>query len=199
MRVAVVRTRSDVDQKFETLAATNGSFTIPGIPHGEFDVALENIPANTYVKSIRFFGQPEDVLMRNMRIATLDTSSRLDIVLGPAMATVEGVVSDAKGRPAAGAQVVLIPEARLRHRTDRYIAAYADASGNFQMKSIPPGQYTAYAFEQLEPGAYFAFAYDPRVNELFGNRGQPVTIAEAGSTTLQLKAIAASETAGGFQ
>ncbi len=199
LRIKLFRTQLEVNQLFETRTSAAGSFVIPGLGHGSFDLTIDGLQSNTYIKSIRFFGQGADALYVPMQIATLDTSSVVDVVLGSTASIVEGGVADNAGKPAAGAQVVLVPEARLRHRTDRYLTSFSDAAGTFQLPSVPPGAYTAFAFEHIETGAYFAFAYDARVNQLFGNRGVPVTVTESGRTTLQLKMISAADTAGGFQ
>jgi hypothetical protein len=66
------------------------------------------------------------------------------------------------------------------------------------MSGVPPGQYLAFAFEQIEPGAYYAFAYDPLVDLRFANRGLSANVNDVQTTTLELKLIPAAETAGGL-
>jgi hypothetical protein len=100
--------------------------------------------------------------------------NELQIEFGEAAPNIEGHVEKGS-QPAAGAQIVLVPEQRFRSRPDRFFVAFADANGDFELTRPAPGRYTAYAFEQLEPGAYFAFAYNSSLDLRFINRGLTVT------------------------
>ena len=103
------------------------------------------------------------------------------------------------GDPAAGIQVVLIPEPLLRRRPDRYITGLTGETGDLRLTAIPPGGYMAYAFEQIETGAYYALAYNPAAANRFRDRAVSVTVGEGGSKAIQLNVIPAAETAGGLQ
>lgn len=194
MRVKLIRTSREVDQEIDAVTTGDGGFMLSNVGTGEYDILLEPLPPNFYIKSIVHVGR--QLLGSPIRIS--DVFGQLQIFLGRAFAVVEGQV-DKAGQPVAGAEVVLVPEVRLRRRPERYIVGFTDAMGSYQLSAVPPGRYTAYAFEELEPGAYYAFAYDSSVNLRFGSRGIPITIDDAGTTKLQLKAVAAAETAGGFQ
>ena len=192
MRVNVVRSSVEVHQTLQSPVRADGTFALAGIGPGEYDILVERLPPGAYVKSINLGGL--NALAGQVRFIPFQP---LQIVLGLDAGTVGGRVTTASD-PAAGAQVVLIPDSRLRRRTDRYIAAFTDAAGNFQLSAIPPGRYTAYAFEQIEPGMYYAFAYSAEVNTRFADRGIPVNVGEK-TTTIELKAIPAIETAGGLR
>jgi hypothetical protein len=64
------------------------------------------------------------------------------------------------------------------------------------LTAIPPGTYTAYAFERIADGAYYALAYSPLADSRFRDRGVPVTVGERGTKEIQLTVIPASDTAG---
>ncbi len=67
------------------------------------------------------------------------------------------------------------------------------------MNAVPPGRYTAYAFEEMEAGAYYALASTPGVEARFRDRQVSVTIGENGAKAVELRVIPAAETAGGFR
>ena len=196
VQLSLLRSSSQIDQRFNARLSADGTFTIADVGQGEYDVLVESLPATLYIKSIQY-GRRE-IPAGRLRIGN-DPNARLDIALGVSSGVVGGHVMDRAGFPAAGTQVVLVPEQAYRLRPDRYIAGYTDAMGNFQLTSVPPGRYTAFAFERIEPYSYYAFAYDPRVESRFGDRGEPVTIGETGDRMLELKLVPASETAGGLQ
>jgi hypothetical protein len=194
-KINLVRTSPEVDLRVQTATAADGSFTLFGVGQGEYDVSVEPLLPGSYVRSIRYGGR--DVLAGGMRVG-LDPNASLEIVLSSAGAAIQGRVVNRMGDPASGARVVLVPERRYRRRADRYIVGFTDAAGSFQMSGVPPGQYLAFAFEQIEPGAYYAFAYDPLVDLRFANRGLSANVNDVQTTTLELKLIPAAETAGGL-
>ena len=195
LKVKLVRRTTEIEQRIESrVDIQSGAFALSEVGQGEYDVLVEPLPPATYVKSISHGGR--DILLGGF--APIETNQQMQIVLSAAFATVEGHV-DKAGRDLGGAQVVLVPEPRLRRRADRYITGSTDARGNFQITNVPPGQYTAYAFEDIEPGAYFAFAYSASANARFAEYGMPVNTGQLGGTKLQLKGIPAAEAAGGLQ
>jgi hypothetical protein len=122
----------------------------------------------------------------------------LQIVLGTATDNLQVTVQK-DGNPAAGAFVALIPLPPLRHRADRYITGSTDANGSLILNAVPPGRYTAYAFEEMEAGAYYALGSTPGSDVRFGDRGVSLTIGENGAKAIQLRLIPAAVTAGGFR
>jgi hypothetical protein len=200
MRVSLIRSDSEIEQRFDGFTAADGTFTIPEVGRGEYDVYIERLPAGSHIRSVRWGGG--DVLATGLRLGfliTRDGIPRLDITTSSAGAMVEGRVTDRAGEPAGGIQVVLVPDDNFRRRADRYILGYTDVAGSFQLDGAPPGRYTAYAFEQLEPGAYYAFGYNSQLSRRFADRAAPVNLNDAKSTSIELKAIPAAETTGGFR
>ena len=196
VKIGLVRRSREIEQRIEVFAGGDGAFTLPDVGPGEYDVLVERVPSGTYTRSIRYGGR--DVLSDAVRIG-IDPNDSLDVSLSPMTGTVEGHVSERVDVPSPGVQVVLVPEMRLRRRPDRYIVGLTDVSGNFQLTGVPPGQYTAFAFEQIEPEAYYAFAYDPSVSARFADRAASVNLNQGNVTRLELKAIPSAETAGGFR
>jgi len=193
LRVVATRSSIEVDQKIKTITNSNGSFTLQQIGPGNYDISVEDLPPDMYIRSMTLAGR--NVLAGR---ATFMAFQQLQIVLAAAAAGVEGVVRR-RGDAAGSTQVVLVPEPMLRRRTDRYITGYSDTEGKFQLNAVPPGRYTAYAFERIEPGAYYAFAYSTDVNNRFADRGVPLTVGEDGKSAIELNVIPAAETAGGLR
>ncbi len=196
VKIGLVRRSREIEQRIEVFAGGDGAFTLPDVGPGEYDVLVERVPSGTYTRSIRYGGR--DVLYDAVRIG-IDPNASLDVSLSPMTGTVEGHVSERVDVPSPGVQVVLVPEMRLRRRPDRYIVGLTDVSGNFQLTGVPPGQYTAFAFEQIEPEAYYAFAYDPSVSPRFADRAASVNVNQGNVTRLELKSVPSMETAGGFR
>jgi hypothetical protein len=126
---------------------------------------------------------------------------RLDILISRSDIVAEGTVVDRAGQPVPGAEVVLVPPQGFarRSREDRYLNSTADAVGNFRITGVPPGTYTAFAFEEIEPGAYFVFASDSRLLNNYAPKGQVLDMEQAGRPQLRLTAVPASETSGGIR
>ena len=64
-----------------------------------------------------------------------------------------------------------------------------EQSGRFSMKSVVPGDYKAFAFEEVGRGAYL----NPDFLQAFEDRGQTVHLAEGDSVNVRLEEIPASE------
>ncbi len=192
LKVKLVRSTTEFDQEIETFPGADGTFTLePVVPRAEYDVAVEPLPPGTYVKSISFGGR--NILGGKSRFVP---NSPLRIVL--AAATDELSVHVTNGsEPSAGIQVVLVPGPSLRRRADRYITGFTSESGDLLLTAVPSGEYTAYAFEQIEPGAYYALAYNPAAETRLRDRSVSVTVGE--TKAIQLIVISAEETAGGLQ
>lgn len=78
----------------------------------------------------------------------------VEVVLGEGVARITGSVIDARGEPAPGAQIVLVPQERWRTDLVDRSPAIADQYGRFALENIPPGNYTLFAWaatEEIEP------------------------------------------------
>ncbi|HET9942230.1 MAG TPA: carboxypeptidase-like regulatory domain-containing protein, partial [Terriglobia bacterium] len=195
-RVRLSRSSSDVEQNIEALVNADGSFSMPGVGPGDYDVSIQPLPERTFVRAITY--RALDSLFTPISINSAIPGT-LDIQLGQSTGTAEGIVVDRAGSPVPGAEVVLVPrEARSRRRADRYLIAMADAGGNFRINGIPPVDYTLLAFEEIESQAYFALAYDLALFNRYTAGGQPLN---PGGTNNQLRVIALpeAETAGGLR
>jgi hypothetical protein len=196
LRVVLARSSGEITQRLQGLVQRNGTFTIPNVGPGLFDVYVDPLPEKTFVKTIQYAGAD------GLRMAIpfqQGFRTTLDIQLSSQSVSTEGVAVDAVGRPVPAAEIVLVPEI-YRNREDRYLRVAADPAGNFALTGVPPGRYTLFAFEDIEPGAYYAFSYTTSLLERYAARGQRLDLGE-GSHRQDLKSvvITASETRGGLR
>ena len=91
---------------------------------------------------------------------------------------------------APGASVVLVPDGKGRGQPNEYRQAVTDLTGRFAMRSVPPGDYTLFAWEQIDRGAYF----DPEFLARYEDRGKAVHVEEGGHVSMKLEVIPAAET-----
>ncbi len=190
IHITLIRSSAEFDEETEVLTAANGDFGFENVaPLAEYDVALDQLPPGTYVKSI--YSGSSSLLEGKSRF---QNNAGIRIVLASAPDTLDVRVAKASG--AAGVQVVLIPEANLRRRADRYITGFTDESGSLRLTAVPPGNYTAYAFEHLESGAYYVLGYNRTLAEKLKDRSMSIVIGENGNKSIQLSVIPATETAG---
>jgi hypothetical protein len=124
---------------------------------------------NLYLKSAQYGGS--DVLTSGLHIDG-PPSGVLDLVMADGAGTLSGSVIDEKRLPLPGMTVVLVPEPRLRGRSDLYKTALTDRLGKFEISGIPPGQYKAFSWEAVGQGSW----QYPDFIELYEDRGQPVRI-----------------------
>lgn len=154
----------------------DGAFAFHGAFAETYHLSISNTPDGTYLKSVRFN-------QREIPGADLDLTSgiggTLDIVLSPNPATLTGTVRDENGKPAAGAHVHLFLGDDFKR------SATADQNGRFQFSSLAPGDYRAFAFEEIENG--LSSERDFRKN--LESRAGSVTLAEKSHDNLDLQLI----------
>jgi hypothetical protein len=106
-------------------------------------------------------------------------------VIGANAGRIEGAVVNARLEPLSNRTVVLVPDVRLRQRSDLYKIVSTDRAGRFRMQGVAPGDYKLFAWEDVETGAW----QDPDFMRAYENRGSPVQIREGASENLQLTVI----------
>jgi hypothetical protein len=174
----------------------DGTFLIDDVMPGQYKVGVcvafvtnpSGCPRGTpdfYLKSAQF--DSNDVLNEPLQF-TGAAPTPLDIVLSPKPAEIEGTVMNGKQQPAAGVQVVLIPD-QDRGRYDLYKVAPSDSAGHFTIRGITPGAYKVFAWEALEENAFF----DSNVMEQFDPLGKPVQLSESDKVTIEVKLIPAGK------
>jgi hypothetical protein len=165
-------------------STSDGSFSLNGVPPGDYAVVVTGLPEESYVESIHL--GVRDVLREGLHVDG-PVKGQLDIVLGGRGGVVEGRVVSLQRQPAAGATVVAIPDAGLRGRHDRFKVTVSDDQGRFELKGLAPGSYDVLAWEDVEPGAWLVT--DAILDDLAF--GRPVYVPQGGRMTVDVTLIPA--------
>jgi hypothetical protein len=196
LRVRLTRNLPEISQDFESIVAADGTFVIPGLGPGSYDVSVLRAPDNVFIRSITY--GPFESLFTPIEINSATPVRQLNIDLAQSNATAAGVVVDRVGQPVPGAEVVLVPKGS-RRRADRYRSVTADAGGNFRITGVPLGmEYAVLAFEDIDPQAYFVFSYDDAAFNRY-TLAAPILPSTISNLELRLVAIPAEQTAGGIR
>jgi Carboxypeptidase regulatory-like domain len=165
------------------IVASDGSFEWKGVAPGNYFVELAGHGGSDwYVKSVLASGRD----VTDSGISVNGGAVVLDVTASANGGIVEGVAVNAKGDPVANAEIVAVPEARLRGRDDRYRKAVSDQSGRFTLRAIPPGEYTIFAWESLDGEAYL----NPDFLKNYEGQGSALHISEGEHKSVQAVVIA---------
>ena len=89
---------------------------------------------------------------------------------------------------------MLVPQEKERLQQQQYYKTVTtDQNGSYTLKSLSPGEYKAFAWEDLEPAAYM----DPDFMKPLESKGEAVTIRESDHKSLSLTMIPADTPAPG--
>jgi hypothetical protein len=151
-----------------------------------YTISFTGMPEGFYVKSAR--SSNVDVLAGGLEVSGA-SPAHLDVVLSPNAGKVTGTVLDPNTEKAAPMMmVVLIPqEKERRDREAFYQTATSDLSGQFTFKSVVPGEYRVYAWEDVEYSAWM----DPDFMKPVESRGEAVSVSEGGRHAVQVNLISA--------
>src|SRR5262249_25547553 len=134
------------------------------------------------IRSITAEGR--DILADGLTIAGPGTVP-VEITVADDGGTVSGTVTGKDDKPSAGAIVVLVPEAKLRRRRDLYQGAATDQYGRFEVAGIAPGEYRAFAWEDVEPGIW----HDADFLKTVESKGERITVRASERGSVQLKVV----------
>lgn len=155
----------------------DGSFTFRDVPDGEYRVGLLPLPDGFYVRGGREAGATVVVSHGHAPLVEL----RLD----PNAGRVQGVAYKDKDNnvTAPSCMVVLVPDATKRSDPDSYRVTTADRAGKFMLGSVPPGDYSLFAFEQIDRDAYM----DPEFLQRNEGEGKSVHVEEGSNRSFDLQ------------
>jgi hypothetical protein len=163
----------------------DGTFIFREVPEGSYRIDFHPIPAGFYLKS----SGAADMLETSITVGRGHSPPPVELVLSPGAARIDGTVaSDEQSAP--GASVVLVPDGKQRGQPTYYRQAVTDQLGRFAMRNVTPGDYTLFAWEQIERGAYM----DPEFLAQYEDRGKAVHVEDGGHLSVQLDVIPATET-----
>jgi hypothetical protein len=186
-----------------TRVSPDGTFVLAGAIAGNYRVyappllspnnpallgGLPPAPAgleNSYIKSIRVGGA--DVLDSGVRLVPVEGLT-MEIVIGTNAGILEGQVTR-DGKPAADVTVGMLPNiASARgYRTDMHRTILTDASGHFQLRGLPPGDYKIFAWEDADKDAIMDLDFVRSYEE----KGTRLEIADGEKKNIELSVIPA--------
>jgi hypothetical protein len=195
LHVKLRRSTTEFDQTIDARVNDDGTFKLEHVSlYPEYDIAVEQLPEGTYVKNVNplalglLRGKGRVVADQKLQISAATATCALDVHVTK------------RGSSAPGAKVVLLPEPAMRRRADRYFMGRTDESGSLHLPAVPPGTYTVYAFEQIEPDGHYALAYSATAEDRLRVHSRVVIITEVDrKKPVELIIIPAEDTAGGLQ
>jgi hypothetical protein len=140
------------------------------------------LPATAYLADIR---QGSSSVYDDGLVVGSERLTPVDVVVSTNAGSLEGNVSGAGDKPAAGNAVVLVPAENRRQNSALYTIVRSDAQGHFTMTRLAPGRYTLYAWENVPYGAY----QNAEFMSKYEGRGTSVVIEAGARATLNLKSI----------
>jgi carboxypeptidase family protein len=160
----------------------DGSFTINNVVAGQYELRVQGLSEDFYVKSARL--GDKDILDSGID-ASRGAAGSLEISISSLGGQIEGIVLNSEEQPVTGAAVVLVPDTSRRRQSRLYKEVTTDQYGRFHILSIAAGDYKLFAWDDVETGAY----EDPEFLKSFEELGESLTIREGSRESKQLKLI----------
>jgi len=162
-------------------AAYGGAGTIRLAP-GDYWIRAAQHPESVYVQSVRLGNI--DVLNDGLHLDS-SVEAPLEIVVAADMGTLDGVVGNALQHPEPNVVVALVPAREQRRRIDLYQSVRSDQEGHFHFEYVPPGDYSVFSWEDVEPTAWM----NSNFMRDYEGLGKPVHIDAGSRQTIQVEAI----------
>jgi len=174
---------ANAGQDWDDRVAEDGAFKMDNLLPGRYGIGVVGLPDGYYTKSV-YLGE-SDITYSGTELR--NGSGPIDIVVSPKAGLVSGVVQNGDaGQLAPGATVVMIPQERDRARIPEcYQQGTTDQYGRFAFKSVAPGEYKVYAWEDVEPTAWM----DAEFMKPFLGKGETVTVEESGRAEVEVSMI----------
>lgn len=122
----------------------------------------------------------------DFKVDTAHLTGDLTLVVANDYGKIDGTVMDESGKPVSNATVILQP-AHPRDGSVSGIPSLTNANGKFNLPSIIPGDYRAFAWVDVEQGAW----EDPDFRKPYEDRAVRVQVAPDSKQSLELRAIRA--------
>jgi hypothetical protein len=158
------------------------SFTLTNIGEGTYRADVGGQSKDCYLKDAQYGGS--GALEDGFTVGRGSPAS-LEITISPRGARVQGTVSDEGGLPAVGVWVALVPDAAHRAQHRLYKTQTTDQYGHFDLRGVPPGEYTLFSWEEMESNAW----EDPEFLKPFEDQGEKISVQEGNTKSVALTAI----------
>jgi Carboxypeptidase regulatory-like domain len=157
-----------------------GLFIDSNVPPGDCRLNIINLPRGGYIKSARM--GTVDVLADGVSISGTEDPRPIEVVISTQGAALEGVVLNDRREHLSNVTVVVIPETSKRRRPELYKVGFTDAVGQFRVSGIAPGDYSVFAWDDVETSAWL----DPDFVRPYENQAARIHAAEGGKQTLEI-------------
>ncbi len=174
----------NIGDSYDATMKPDGTFTFHDVSEGNYRIDVTPIPPGFYLNA----GGASEVLETGLTVTRAHPVPSLELILSAGTAQIDGTVSN-DDQPFAGATVVLVPDVNRRGQPRYYKTSMSSQAGRFVLRGIAPGDYTIFAWEEIERDAYM----DPDFLRLYEDRGKAVSIAAGDHQSVQLQLIPATE------
>ena len=161
----------------------DGSFTLPNVAVGRYQIELTGLPAGAQLVSVREGARD----VTDIGVDVTGSQNALELVVGGpgSVGSVAGTVVNALGQPVPSSTVVLVPAPERRTNPAAFKSVTADQLGNFIIRSALPGDYRLLAWEDIEPGMYM----DPEFLRGFETRGEVIRIQRGSQSAVSVRVV----------
>jgi hypothetical protein len=155
----------------------DGTFSIRGLTPGDYSIRVGL--KDGYVQSMKMGN--DDVLNGSVHVHQ-EQNRTIDIAIATDVGVIEGYAFNSRAEAVSNITATLIPVTATR-RVDLYRTEQTDASGQYRLTNVAPGDYRLFLWEDIEDGAWrnaiFMRAYDQQGTLLHVSPGQTLTIDAA--------------------
>ena len=161
----------------------DGTFKFPAVPEGHYRVmTVAGLTPDLYLSDVRHKAVSVFDAGFDVRPGQNDP---IQLMVSSGAGTVIGLVQNGSSNFVAGATVALVPEPASRENLALYFSAASDASGQFVMRGVPPGDYKLFAWESVRPFAYQNAAFIAKDED----RGRSIHVAQGNTVKAELSII----------
>ena len=158
----------------------SGQFTVTAPAGAAATLQITGVPETAFVSDIRIGNTSVFDSGFQMSSPSEPIQILIDATTG---GTAQTTVQTPDGRPASGATVVLVPAEDRRGHPLRYKGGRADKDGRLTIRGVPPGAYTAFAWESVPETAWQNKEFLSKHRDL----GTLVNVSPGAQVNLQLK------------
>jgi protocatechuate 3,4-dioxygenase beta subunit len=165
--------------------AANGTFRLRGVMTGAHFFAIEGLQEPWALTGVRVRGR--DTQLRPIDVHEGEQLPNVQLLVTTSVTGVSGTVTDASGRPAADALILVAPPGSTAwaHGDPRFHATRTDPGGRYRVRGLPPGAYRVAAMIAMDELA----AWQPEWLQRIDAHGQAVSLAAAAPQTLDVVAV----------
>jgi hypothetical protein len=156
----------------------------------------KDVSAGNYILQLYGGDEQSSFFLKSVKLGGRDVETgftasgplTLEAVVSYKGGTIEGTVVEKEkdvdnDHPVANATIVAVPEEKFRKLPDRFRTGYTDQHGRFTIRGLAPGNYTLYAWQDVEENVYrdLDFLKSQEAN------GKAVKVEENSAQTIELK------------